>query len=375
MKWPTADVASLQTSPLIINQGLFAVEAGNIEHRGGKYILQQDDTMSVTCNAPEMTVREIRPNGGVEYPRDEQGRVVFDGTYLTGRGDRYGALDVGIYVPNLDYPIGVLRFELTAPLSVRGEVRLQGDGFEIHRFQVSNAPDADSSHYPYRFEYNMTTDDSESNWHELGLIIERPKHFWRTPRLEPAPKRLTTAYSQGSPARIRLRSERGETYSFKAICKRKEIIRFPEPQPPVQVKDWIVHPKTLPILHERYRFDIDAMHESWQEYPQMLFDSAIEWLEFQPIQFRASADMHLLEDGEFLLFNLNFDVNNCRDLLEIPMDFLQYLDPSIGGENFKFLDLNGLNVDLDSSEISFSFSYPLPSKSINFNPRSPRLTS
>ena len=67
-----------------------------------------------------------------------------------------------------------------------------------------------------------------------------------------------------------------------------------------------------------------------------------------------SADMHLLEDGEFLLFNLNFDVNNCRDLLEIPMDFLQYLDPSI--ENFKFLDLNGLNVDLDSSEISFSFS-------------------
>ena len=42
----------------------------------------------------------------------------------------YGALDVGIYVPNLDYPIGVLRFELTAPLFVSGEVQLQGDELE-----------------------------------------------------------------------------------------------------------------------------------------------------------------------------------------------------------------------------------------------------
>ena len=40
-------------------------------------------------------------------------------------GDRYGALEVGIYVPNLDYPID--------PLSVSGEVQLHGEELRIQK--------------------------------------------------------------------------------------------------------------------------------------------------------------------------------------------------------------------------------------------------
>ena len=103
MEWPAIDEAPLSTAPLIVDQGLFTIEANDVEHRGGKYILQENETMSLACYAPEVTVREIRPNKGTEFLRDEQGCVGFDGTALSGRSDRYGALDVGIYVPNLDY--------------------------------------------------------------------------------------------------------------------------------------------------------------------------------------------------------------------------------------------------------------------------------
>jgi hypothetical protein len=375
MEWPVVDQAPLSTAPLIVDQGLFTIEANDVEHRNGRYILQQDEAMSLACNSSELTVREIRPSAGTEYHRDEQGCVVFEGTALTGRGDRYGALDVGIFVPNLDYPIAVLQFELTAPLSVSGDVQLRGDEFRIHRFRRSNAPPAESNHYPYRFDYNITTDDGEIDWHEMPLVIACPDDFLETPSLELAPDEMTTAFDQGSPVRIRLRSARGEICAFKAICNRREIIRFPEPQPPVPIIDWIGRPNTLNIVHERYRFDIDNMVESWQEYPQLMFDSATEWLEFQAIQFSVTADMLLLEGGDFLRINLNFDLKECPDLMSIPTDFLQYLDPSIDDEHFKFLDLNDLDINRDSLEISFSVRYPLPARSVEFKPRSTRLTS
>lgn len=375
MEWPAVDEAPLLTTPLITGQGLFTIEAGDVEYRGEKYILQQDEAMSLTCNDSALSIREIRPSAGTEYPRDEEGRVVFDGTALTGRGDRYGALDVGIYAPNLDYPIAVLRFELTAPLSVSGDVQLRGDELRIHRFRRSNAPPAESNHYPYCFDYNITTDDGETDWREMLLVIACPDDFWKIPSLDPAPDEITAAFSQGSPVRIRLRSARGETYVFKAICSRREIIRFSEPQPPVPIIDWIGRPNTLNIEHERYRFDIDNMEESWQRYPQLMFDSATEWLEFQPIQFSASADMLLLEDGEFLKINVNFDLNECPDLMDISTDFLHYLDSSIDDEYFKFLDLNDLDINRDSLEISFSLRYPLPAKSVEFKPRSTWLVS
>ena len=337
---------------------------------GGKYILQEDETMSLACNAPEVIVREIRPNAGTEFLRDEQGCVGFDGTALSGRGDRYGALDVGIYVPNLDYPIGVLRFELTAPLFVSGEVQLQGDELRINRFRRRNEPPAESDRYPYRFEYNITTDDGETDWHALPLTIEHPDDFSKTPSLDPSPDEITAAFIKGAPVRIRLRSAKGEVCSFKAICKRREIIRFSEQQPPVPIIDWIGRPNTLNIEHERSTFDIHSMEESWQRYPQLMFNSATEWLEFQPIHFNASADMVLLEDGESLNVNLNFDLSECTDLMEIATDFLYYLNPSFDDENFKFVDLNDFNVNQDSSEISFSFRYPLPARSVEFKPLS-----
>jgi len=370
MEWPAVDEVPLLTTPLITGQGLFTIEAGDVEYRGEKYILQQDEAMSLTCNSSALTIREIRPSAGTEYPRDEEGCVVFDGTVLTGRGDRYGALDIGIYVPNLDYPIAVLRFELTAPLSVSGDVRLRGGELRIHRFRRSNAPPAESNHYPYLFDYNITTNDGETDWREMPLVIACPDDFQETPSLDPAPDEITAAFSQGSPVRIRLRSARRETYAFKAICSRREIIRFFEPQPPVATIDWIGRPNTLNIEHERYRFNIDNMEESWQRYPQLMFDSATEWLEFQPIQFSASADMKLLEDGESLNVNLNFDLSECTDLMEIPTDFVYYLDPSFDDEIFKFADLNDFNVNQDSSEISFSFRYPLPARSVEFKPLS-----
>ena len=370
MEWPTVDEAPLSTAPLIVDQGLFTIEANGVEHRNGRYILQQDEAMSLACNSSDLTVREIRPSAGTEYPRDEQGCVVFGGTALSGRGDRYGALEIGMYVPNLDYPIGVLRFELTAPLSVSGEVQLRGDELRIHRFQSRNEPPAESNHYPYRFEYNITTDDGENDWHALPLVIARPDDFWKTPSCDPVTDKIPVAFSQGSPVRIRLRSARGDTCGFRAICKRREIIRFSEPQPPVPIINWIGRPNTLSIEHERYRFDIDSMEESWQRYPQLMFDSATEWLEFQPIKFSASADMVLLEDGESLNVNLNFDLSDCTDLMEIPTDFIYYLDPSIDDENFKFADLNDFNVNQDSLEISFSFRYPLPATSVEFKPQS-----
>ena len=186
----------------------------------------------------------------------------------------------------------------------------------------------------------------------------------------PSPDEITAAFIKGSPVRIRLRSAKGEVCSFKAICKRREIIRFSEQQPPVPIINWIGRPNTLNIEHERYRFDIDSMEESWQRYPQLMFDSATEWLEFQPIHFSASADMVLLEDGESLNVNLNFDLSECTDLMEIPTDFLYYLNPSFDDENFKFVDLNDFNVNQDSSEISFSFRYPLPARSVEFKPLS-----
>ena len=375
MEWPAVNESPLLTAPLIADQGLFSIEDSEVERRGGKHILQQDEAMTLSCNNSELTVREIRPNAGTEFPQDKQGCVVFDGTALGGRGDRYGALDVGIYVPNLDYPIAVLRFELTAPLSVGGEVQLLGDELRILRFRRSNTPPAESNHYPYCFDYNLTTDDGETDWHDLPLVIARPDDFSEPPILETAPDEMTTAFSQGFPVRIRLRSARGDTCAFKAICKRREIIRFSEPQPPVPIIDWIGRPNTLNIVHERYRFDIDNMVESWQEYPQLMFDSATEWLEFQPIKFSAGADMLLLEDGEFLKINLNFDLNECPDLMDIPTDFLHYLDSSIDDEYFKFLDLNDLDINRDSLEISFSLRYPLPARSVEFKPRSTRLVS
>ena len=373
--WPAVDKTPLSTAPLIVDHGLFTIEAEDVEYLNEKYILQEDKTMSLTCNVPEVTVREIRPNAGTEFLRDEQGCIVFDGTALTGRGDYWGALDVGIYVLNLEYPIGVLRFKLTAPLSVSGEVQLRSGELQIHRFCGNNEPPAESNHYPYRFEYNITTNDGETDWHDLPLTIEHPDDFRKTPSLDPAPDEIYDAFSKGSPVRIRLRSTRGETYVFGAICARKEIIRFPEPQTPVAIFNWIEHPNTLCIDYERYKFNKETMKESWHTYTQLKFDSAVEWLEFQPIEFNVSADMKLMNDGEFLNIDMKFDLCDCPDLMDIPIQFLHYLDPSIDGVSFKFLDLDDLQINRDSLEICLSFRRPLPTKSVHFVPRSTRLVS
>ncbi|MEC8548074.1 MAG: hypothetical protein VXY31_02010 [Candidatus Thermoplasmatota archaeon] len=375
MEWPAIDEETLPTTPLICDQGLFTIEVGDVELIDGKYILHEDEAMSLTCKTTALTIREIRPSAGVEYPQNEEGCVVFDGTALTGRGDRYGALDLGIYVPSLHYPIAVLRFELTAPLSVIGSVQLRGEGLQFQYFRARNVPPVGSKQYPYRFDYNITTDDRETDWHEMSLVIARPEDFSEIPSLSPAPGKIFAAYRQGSPVRIRLRSASGETYAFRAICSRKEIIRFSEPQLPVPIIDWIGFPNTLDIEHERYRFDTSNMEESWQRYPKLIFDHAEEWLEFQPIQFSASADMLLLEDGEFLKLKLKFDLKECKELLDTPTDFLHYLDPSINNEYFKFLDLNDLEINRESSEISFSFRYPLPTRRVKLQPRSTRLVS
>ena len=354
MEWPAVDEVPLPTSPLIVNQGLFTIEANDVEHRNGRYILQQDEAMSLACNSSDLTVREIRPSAGTEYRRDEQGCVVFDGTALSGKGDRYGALEIGMYVPNLDYPIGVLRFELTAPLSVSGEVQLRGDDLRIHRFQSRNEPPAESNHYPYRFEYNITTDDGETAWHDLSLTIGHPDDFRKTPSLDPAPDEITAAFSKGSPVRIRLRSARGDTCGFRAICKRREIIRFSEPQPPVPIINWIGRPNTLNIEHDRYRFDIDSMEESWQRYPQLLFDSAIEWLEFEPLCIDIEPiSLHLLEDGHHLELSAKLDFSAAPQLIEFSEELLNHILITINGKKYSLVGSETIHLHEDNSIIDF----------------------
>jgi hypothetical protein len=372
MRWPSFNSNPLSTTPLILSNE-YSIEHNDVEFRNGKFILQEDESMSMICTSSELRVREIRPNDGFEYTLDEGGSIVFNGSTLNG--DQYGYLQIGIFHTSLDYPLKVIKFELTAPFSVKGEVVLRGEELTIKRFRRSNEPPAESTNYPYRFEYNTSTADSENNWNPLPLVFAQPCDFRTTPTIDPVPDQISAAYRRGHPVRIRLCSSRGDTYGFEAICKRKEIIRFLETRPPVPLMEWIQYPKVLNIFHEKYRFDESSMEESWVEFSRLGLESAGEWLQFQPLEFTATATMKLLDEGRFIEIKLVFDHSESQDLVESPTDFLLSLEPSLGQKSFRFQDLMDFSVNSESSKIGFSIRQPLPKERVEFNPRTTRMSS
>ena len=367
MSWSVSDVDLLSTVPLI-QLDEYSIEDGDVEFRNGKYILSEDDSMSLTCLSSELRIKEIMPNREFEYELDQDGAIDFNGSNL--EGDRYGNLHIGIFWGGLEYPLKVIKFELTAPFSVKGEVDWQVEDLIIRKFRASNAPSLESNHYPYRLEYNTSTADAEENWKSLPIIFEGPDDFrYTTPRIESVPEEISTAYGSGLPVRIRLRSARSTTYGFRAICKRKEIIRVREPFPMIPLLDWVGYPNTLSISHEKYRFDENSMKESWEEFPKLEFVSAVEWFQFQQLEFSTTASMKLLDSGEYVQIELVFDLSDSQELIDSPNEFLLSLEPSIGGRGFTFQDIMGFSIDNDSSKIAFSIRQPLPIKRVEFKPR------
>lgn len=367
MQWPSFDEGLFGTVPLIRYNG-YSIDGEGVEFRNGKFILQENESISLMCNSKDLRVRNIRPNEGHEYTIDGSGLVVFGGSTL--EGDRYGDLQIGIFHTSLDYPLKVITFELIAPFSVETKVRNIHRGvLEFTRFKTSNEHPEESNRYPYFLEYNISTGDSEGNWNKLPLIFERPSDFWGQPEVE-APIEMSTAYDSGHPVRIRLQSAQSEKYVFPAICTRKEIIRFVEPCPPVPLLDWIEYPKALNIVHEKYRFDENTMEESWQEFPVLSFESAVEWVDFEPLDFTVQASITLGDSGKFIEMDLVFDLTESKDLMQDPSDFLLTLEPSIGQERFQFQDLNGFSTNKETSQICFSVQQPIPTERVEFNPRS-----
>ena len=99
MEWPVSDENPLATAPLIRYNG-YSIKSEGVEFRNGKFILQEDESILLTCNSTDLRVRNIRPNEGDEYTIDEGGVVVFEGSTL--EGDWYGDLQVGIFHISLD---------------------------------------------------------------------------------------------------------------------------------------------------------------------------------------------------------------------------------------------------------------------------------
>lgn len=367
MSWSVSDLDLLSTVPLI-QLDEYSIEDGDVEFRNGKYILSEDDSMSLTCLSSELRIKEIMPNREFEYELDQDGAIDFNGSNL--EGDRYGNLHIGIFWGGLEYPLKVIKFELTAPFSVKGEVDWQVEDLIIRKFRASNAPSLESNHYPYRLEYNTSTADAEENWESLPIIFEGPDDFrYTTPRIESVPEEISTAYENGLPVRIRLISARGKTFGFRAICKRKEIIRVKEPSLTIPVVDWIGYPKTLNILHEKYRFDETSMEESWVEFPKLELDSVIDWFPFQQLEFETRASMKLLDCGQFIEFELVFDIADSKELIDHQTEFFLSLEPSIGGKDFKFQDLKDFTINKELSKIAFLIRQPLPRERIEFNPQ------
>jgi len=372
MKWSFIDEGPLKTAPLIRHNG-YSIESEGVEIRNGKFILQENDSISLTCNSTDLRVRNIRPNEGHEYTIDESGLVVFGGSAL--EGDRYGDLQIGIFHNSLDYPLKVIAFSLIAPFSVEGKVKHTHQGvLEITKFETNNEHPEESSRYPYFLEYNISAADSEENWNELPLSFERPRDFWGQPEVD-APIKLSTVYANGHPVRIRLQSALGEKYLFRAICTRKEIIRFTEPCPPVPLQNWIQYPKALNIYHEKYRFDENTMEESWQEFPVLSFESAVEWMDFEPLDFTAQASINLHDSGEFIEMDLVFDLTKSQDLIQKLSDFLLTLEPSIGQEKFQFQNLKDLSINNETFHICFSAQQPLLKERVEFKPRTTKMTN
>jgi len=372
MRWPYNDEDHLGSAPLIRYNG-YSIESDGVEFRNGKFILQEDESISLTCNSTDLRIRNIRPNEGYEYAVDESGLVVFGGSTL--EGDRYGDLQVGIFHTSLEYPLKVIKFELIAPFSVEAKVKNIYDGvIQFTQFKTSNEHPEESDRYPYFLEYNCSTVDSEENWNQLPLVFETPSDFWGKPKVE-APIKLSTAYANGHPVRIRLQSALSEKYVFRAICTRKEIIRFVEPCPPVPLLDWIHYPKALNIVHEKYRFDENAMEESWQEFPVLSLESAVEWVDFEPLNFTAQASMRLHDSGKLIEMDFVFDLTKSKDLMQNPSDLLLMLEPSIGQESFQFQSLNGFSANKETSQICFSVHQPMPVERVEFNPRTTSMRS
>jgi hypothetical protein len=370
MEWGPLGEADLTTAPLIRYNG-YSVESGGVEFRNGKFIIQEDDSISLTCNSPELRVRNIRPNEGHEYTVDESGLVVFGGSAL--EGDRYGDLQIGIFHNSLDYPLEVIAFSLIAPFSVEGEVKhTHQKVLEITQFKTNNEHPLESTRYPYFLEYNLSAVNSEEKWDKLPLYFTGPGDFRRQPEVD-APIKLSTAYDNGHPVRIRLQSALGETYLFRAICKRKEIIRFAEPCPPVPLLDWIQYPKALNIVHEKYRFNENTMEESWEEFPMLNLESAVEWVDFEPLDFTAQASMNLHDSGEFIEMDLVLDLSESKDLIQNPADFLLTLEPFIGQEKFQFQNLNNFSINNETYQICFSTQQPLLKERVEFKPRTTKM--
>jgi len=363
MEWESFGEVHLTTAPLIRYNG-YSIESEGVEFRNGKFILQEDDSISLTCNFTDLRVRNIRPNEGHEYTIDESGLVVFGGTAL--EGDRYGDLQIGIFHDSLDYPLEVMAFSLIAPFSVEGKVKHTHQGvLEITQFETNNEHPEESSRYPYFLEYNIYAADSEENWNKLPLLFVRPRDFWGQPEVD-APIELSTAYANGHPVRIRLQSAQGEKYVFRAICTRKEIIRFAEPCPPVPLL-------ALNIVHEKYRFNENTMEESWQEFPMLSLESAVEWVDFEPLDFTAQASLNLHDSGEFIDMDLVLDLSESKDLIQNPSDFLLTLEPFIGQEKFQFQNLNNFSINNETFQICFSAQQPLLKERVEFKPRTTKM--
>jgi hypothetical protein len=370
MEWESFGEVHLTTAPLIRYNG-YSIESDGVEFRNGKFILQEDESISLTCNSTDLRIRNIRPNEGDEYTVDESGLVVFGGSTL--EGDRYGDLEVGIFYTSLDYPLKVIKFELIAPFSVEAKVKNIYDGvIQFTQFKTSNEHPEESNRYPYLLEYNSSTGDSEENWNQLPLVFETPSDFWGQPEVD-APIELSTAYANGHPVRIRLQSALGEKYVFRAICTRKEIIRFAEPCPPVPLLDWFQYPRALNIVHEKYRFNENTMEESWQEFPMLSLESAVEWVDFEPLDFTAQASMNLHDSGEFIDMDFVLDLSESKDMIQNPSDFLLTLEPFIGQEKFQFQNLNNFSINNETFQICFSAQQPLLKERVEFTPRTTKM--
>lgn len=370
MEWPAVDEAPLSTAPLIVDQGLFTIEAGDVEQRGGKYILQQGEALTLTCNTPELTVQQIRPDAGFEYPRDDQGCVVLDGTVLAERGDRYGALEIGIFHAGLVYPLDVFEFQLPAPFSVRGEVVFDEGELKIDRLIASNKPDADSQHYPYTLEYNFPTRDDD--WIQFDLKIEGPDDFQSPIEFHEDLRDINAGYGRWNALTIRLQSSRGELHPFRTISDNREIIRFSGDAPVVAVCDWINSPNVLEVDHEKYEYDHSTRLGTWVEYPKLKFSSALEWLEFEPFCFDIErTSLRLLEDGNHLDLSASLDFSAASGLNDFIEELLRHIKIKINGTEYSLAGAREIRrVDNESRvDIVLRFEFPgngrrLPKKSI-----------
>ena len=119
MTWSLADEVVLPAVPIVSIEG-YSIEQNDVEFIGDSYNLKEGQKISVEFSNHDLEVKNISPNKGKIYSINKIGIVEFDGLALTG--DKYGSLTIGIYHPSLAYPLKVLRFQLGAPLQIKGNL-------------------------------------------------------------------------------------------------------------------------------------------------------------------------------------------------------------------------------------------------------------